>query len=194
MFIVQNLPSKIGNDLKIYCDSYYLGKKKINSPYHNIQMKILITSLSLLLSVTVFGQQAEYPIKSFMEKGTKAPNTHHIGDAWLNFLIEENDSLAYNITQATFSPNSTLDWHKHSTPQVLIIIEGEGYYQEKGKEPILLKKGDVIKCEKETEHWHTSTIKNKVSYLAIYGNSPTIWTDKLTREYYNNIAEKLKDL
>lgn len=128
-----------------------------------------------------------------MDEGFKAPNTHHIGDAWLNSLIRAEDDFNYNITQATFSPNSTLDWHKHTSPQIIIIIEGEGYYQERGREPVILKKGDVIKCEKETEHWHTSTADSRVSYIAIYGSEPTIWTEKLTQEYYDSVAKKLKN-
>ncbi|RDY60667.1 cupin domain-containing protein [Flagellimonas nanhaiensis] len=155
-------------------------------------MKKFIFILVLSISTTVCAQNSEYPIKSFTDKGAKAPNTHHLGDAWLNFLLSEEDGLDYNITQATFSPNATLDWHKHSTPQVLIVIEGIGYYQERGKDPIIIREGDVIKCEKDIEHWHTSSIENKVSYIAIYGNSPTIWTEKLSREYYNSVAKKIK--
>lgn len=69
-----------------------------------------------------------------------------------------------------------------------MLIEGEGYYQERGKEPIILKKGDVIKCKKETEHWHTLTAYGGVSYIAIYGSDPAVWTEKLTREYYDSVA------
>ncbi|GMN07605.1 hypothetical protein MTsPCn5_29940 [Croceitalea sp. MTPC5] len=156
-------------------------------------MKKTATILLLVLTIKAFAQNGEYSIKSFMDEGTKAPNTHHIGEAWLNFLIQEGDDIGYNITQATFGANATLDWHKHSTPQVLIVIEGRGYYQEKQKEPILLQKGDVVKCAKDTEHWHSSSKDSKVSYLAIYGNSPTVWTEKLTQEYYDSVAKKLND-
>ncbi|NAY92904.1 cupin domain-containing protein [Muricauda sp. JGD-17] len=155
-------------------------------------MKRLVAILFALLPLIVHGQDSDYKITSFLNEGIKAPNTHHIGDAWLNFLLKADNSIDYNITQATFSPNSTLDWHKHTTPQVLIIIEGEGYYQERGKEPIILKKGDVIKCEKDIEHWHTSAVGSKVSYIAIYGSEPTVWTEKLTKEYYDSVAEKLQ--
>ncbi len=147
----------------------------------------------LIFPLLVYSQNSEYSINSYLDDGIKAPNTHHIGDAWLNFLLQADDDFKYNITQATFSPNSTLDWHKHSTPQVIIIVEGEGYYQERGKEAVILKKGDVIRCEKDIEHWHTSTAENKVSYIAIYGSEPTIWTEKLTQEYYNSVAQKLKN-
>ncbi|MBT8191701.1 MAG: cupin domain-containing protein [Saprospiraceae bacterium] len=155
-------------------------------------MKKALITIMVFIPLFAFTQTHAYDISSFMDEGTKAPNTHHIGDAWLNFLVEGDEDFEYNITQATFSPNSTLDWHKHTTAQVLIVVEGVGYYQERGKEPVLINKGDVIKCPKDTEHWHTSSVDRKVSYIAIYGSAPTVWTEKLTREYYNSVAQKLK--
>jgi len=72
-------------------------------------------------------------------------------------------------------------------------VEGEGYYQERGKEPLILKVGDVIKCDKNTEHWHSSTKESNVTYLALYGgDKPTTWTEVLTQEYYDSVAKKLK--
>lgn len=155
-------------------------------------MNRLIITLIVSLPLFAYAQDNEYNINSYMAEGIKAPNTHHIGEAWLNFLVEGDDDFEYNITQATFSPNSTLDWHKHATDQVLIVVEGKGYYQERGMEPVIMKKGDVVKCAKDTEHWHTSSADSKVSYIAIYGSSPTIWTEKLTREYYDSVAQILK--
>ncbi len=96
-------------------------------------MKKLTIALLAVLPFIICAQNSEYNINSYLNKGVKAPNTHHIGEAWLNFLVPADDDFKYNITQATFSPNSTLDWHKHSTPQVIIITEGEGYYQERDK-------------------------------------------------------------
>ena len=58
---------------------------------------------------------------------------------------------------------------------------------EKGKKVIKLREGDVIKCDKNIEHWHSSTKQKLVSYLAVYGASNTIWTEKLEKEYYDNI-------
>lgn len=156
-------------------------------------MKKLLFLIVVFIPLLSSAQNAEYNVSSYFDEGVKAPNTHHLGDAWLNFLNQGDDDFLYNITQATFSPNSTLDWHKHTTTQVLIVVKGKGYYQEKGKEPLIIKEGDVIKCEKDIEHWHTSSAITKVSYIAIYGSEPTIWTDKLTREYYDSVAEKLGD-
>ncbi|QBA63996.1 cupin domain-containing protein [Muriicola soli] len=156
-------------------------------------MKYLIFLLLILSSVSVFSQNAEYDVSSYLTKGTKAPNTRYLGEAWLNAIIHDDEELGYNITKATFKANSTLDWHKHSSVQVLIIVEGEAYYQERGKKPVILKEGDVIRCGKDIEHWHSSTKFSDVTYLALYGGEqPTTWTEIVTQEYYDEVAEKLK--
>lgn len=148
----------------------------------------------VLFSIPFIGlSQTDYNITSYQNQGNRAPNTHYIGDAWLNRLLQADEELSYGITKATFRANSTLDWHFHTSVQVLIVVEGEGYYQEKGKDPIRIKTGDVIRCEKETEHWHASSKEKDVTYLALYGGSqPTTWTEVLSQEYYDQVANKLK--
>ena len=156
-------------------------------------MKNSIIVLFILTSLSGFSQDSEYNVSSYQTEGTKAPNTHYIGEAWLNAIIHDDTELGYNITKATFKANSTLDWHTHSTAQVLVIVDGEAYYQERGKEAVILKEGDVIKCEKDTEHWHSSTKHSDVTYLALYGGGkPTSWTEVLTQEYYDRIAKMLQ--
>ncbi|MGO4817474.1 cupin domain-containing protein [Flavobacterium sp. W22_SRS_FP1] len=156
-------------------------------------MKNLTFSLLILASVSVFSQNYDYQVYSYLKEGTKAPNTHYIGEAWLNAIIHDDKELGYNITKATFKANSTLDWHKHSSAQVLIIVKGEAYYQERGNEPVILKTGDIIKCEKDIEHWHSSSKFSTVTYLALYGGEqPTTWTEIVTQEYYDKVAQRLK--
>ena len=156
-------------------------------------MKNTILFLLVLVSASAYSQNSEYKVSSYQTEGRKAPNTHYIGEAWLNAIIHDDAELGYNITKATFKANSTLDWHTHSSAQVLIIVDGEAYYQERGKEPVILKTGDVIKCEKNTEHWHSSTKVSDVTYLALYGGGqPTTWTEVVTQEYYDRIAKMLK--
>lgn len=155
-------------------------------------MKKSIITLFLILPFIGIGQNSEYNINSYLNEGVKAPNTHYIGEAWLNSLLRTDESLNYNITKATFRANSTLDWHKHTSPQVLIIVDGEGYYQEKGKEPTILKAGDVLKCDPDIEHWHASSKEKDVTYLAIYSGE-TIWTEVLSQEEYDKVSKILAD-
>lgn len=156
-------------------------------------MKSASYILVFFISIGIYAQDSDYFMSSYLDEGFKAPNTHYIGEAWLNRLLKADDDLAYNITKATFKANSTLDWHKHASVQVLIVVAGEGYYQEKGKEAVIMKTGDIIKCEKNTEHWHSSSKYSDVTYLALYGGEkPTQWTEVLTQKKYDNIAKKLE--
>lgn len=153
---------------------------------------IVLLALALIISFSVAAQEPDYNVSSYLDEGFKAPNTHYIGEAWLNRILQEDEDLSYNVVKATFKANSTLDWHKHGTSQVLIIVDGEGYYQEKGKEPYIMKTGDIIKCPKNTEHWHASSKESDVTYLALYsGQIPTEWTEVVTQEYYDSVAVKL---
>ena len=113
-------------------------------------MRYLIIVLFAFAPLSFFGQSNDYNVASYLEEGVKAPNTHYLGEAWLNAIIRDDKELGYNITKATFKANSTLDWHKHASVQVLIYVEGEGYYQERGKEPIILRAGDIIRCKANT--------------------------------------------
>lgn len=157
-------------------------------------MKRIVFLIFVVFPFIGFTQDSEYNVSSYKDEGTKAPNTHYIGEAWLNRLLSADENLDYNITKATFKANSTLDWHKHATSQVLIVVEGIGYYQERGKDPVIIKDGDVIKCEKDIEHWHSSSKEHDVTYLAIYGGGkPTEWTQVLSQKDYDKVAKKLKN-
>lgn len=71
--------------------------------------------------------------------------------------------------------------------QQLYINGGVGYNQERGKEVQVFKKGDLVKCNPNVEHWHAATPKSDFEYLAITMDKPTKWTDTLTAETYNSI-------
>ena len=159
---------------------------------HTSSMKHLLAFYFLaLVASPLAAQTSDYKVSSYLAEGFKAPNTNYEGEAWLNFVLQSDTGFIYNLTHAHFKANSTLDWHYHATPQVLVVVDGVGYYQERGKDPILMKEGDVIRCEKGVEHWHSSSAESDVSYVAIYGSSPTTWTEKLSREAYQAVAELL---
>jgi quercetin dioxygenase-like cupin family protein len=155
-------------------------------------MKNILFILLALFSLSSYAQVEDYELSSYFEEGFKAPNTTYLGEAWLNPLIRSDDSLPYNLTKATFKANSTLNWHKHNDQQVLIIVSGKGYYQEKGKQPIVIKEGDILKCTANTEHWHSSSKHQDVTYLAIY-KGETEWTEVLSQEAYEEAALLLND-
>ena len=55
----------------------------------------------VLTSLLGFSQSTDYKVVSYKTEGQKAPNTHYIGEAWLNPVIHGDSTLGYNITKAT---------------------------------------------------------------------------------------------
>jgi quercetin dioxygenase-like cupin family protein len=134
-------------------------------------------------STPTFAQDA--PI---FPKGEKGPKVHHVGNAWLSELSAADSVFTYSIAQATFDPGARLDWHQHPGGQILLITNGTGYYQEKGKAKQTVRKGDIIKCQPGVEHWHGATPQTGVTYVA---TSPaqkgkTVWLQRVTDQEYGS--------
>lgn len=125
--------------------------------------------------------------ESIFPRGDKAPNVHHTGDVWLNHLSDADSTFDYNVTLATFAAGAKLDWHMHPAGQQLLITEGTGFYQERDEPVQIVRRGDVIKCPPGIEHWHAATPETGVTYLAITGNEPTEWFERVTEDTFNSI-------
>ena len=144
------------------------------------------SQLSILAILTLSTQAVAQEASTF-PKGEKAPNVHHTGDVWLNHLSEADDAFDYNIALATFAAGAKLDWHIHPAGQQLLITQGVGYYQERGMEAQIVRQGEVIKCLPGVEHWHGATPTSDFAYLAITGNQPTQWLERVTDEEYSSL-------
>lgn len=145
--------------------------------------------LSVLFFVAATSNMTAQDEQIFPE-GEKAENVNHTGDVWLSGLNEADDDVDSEITQAVFAPNAKLNWHAHSAGQILLVTEGEGYYQEKGEPVQVVRKGDVIKANPNVEHWHGSTPTSGVTYLSVSPKSKTTWLDSVSDEEYQNIEEE----
>jgi alkylhydroperoxidase/carboxymuconolactone decarboxylase family protein YurZ len=66
-------------------------------------------------------------------------------------------------------------------------LEGVGYYQEKGKDLRILRKGDVAKCPPNVEHWHGASHDSWFVQLAITPDHPeggVVWLYAVSDEEY----------
>lgn len=104
--------------------------------------------------------------------GQGEPNTayaqYFIGQSYLKQLTKEGDPL--RISNVTFEPSCRNNWHIHHAAtgggQVLICVEGEGWYQEWGKAPQRLKAGDIVEIPAGVKHWHGAVADSWFSHLA----------------------------
>lgn len=147
--------------------------------------KLLFTILlSAALFTSAMAQDSVFP------KGEIGKNTNnYTGTIWLNELSKPDSIFNFSVAQAVYAPGSKLDWHIHPGGQILLITDGTGYYQEKGKPVRIVHKGDVIKCAPGVEHWHGATPNSTFAYVAISPSEKgkTIWKNRVTDAEYNSI-------
>ena len=114
---------------------------------------------------------------------------YFIGQSYLNNITGPDDYLP--IHNVTFEPGCRNNWHIHHASkgggQVLICVEGEGWYQEEGKPAQSLKPGDIVEIPANVKHWHGAKKDSWFSHLA-FGfpgeNCSNEWCEPVDDEAY----------
>lgn len=116
----------------------------------------------------------------------KITNANFTGTAYLQNLITADSLNSIGVGNVTFEPGARSKWHKHPAGQILLAIDGVGYYQEKGKPKQILRKGDAIKCPPNLEHWHGASADTAFVQVAITGREKgeTVWLNEVTNKEY----------
>jgi len=127
-------------------------------------------------------------------KGDKLTNGYFSGEAYLQPLLAKDKNNDFVLGSVTFEPGARTNWHKHPKGQVLIVTEGEGLNQEKGKPVQIIRKGDIINVPENVEHWHGASANSKMVHIAItnyLGDTNAIWLNPVTSEEYNEANKKI---
>lgn len=130
---------------------------------------------------------------SLFPKGNKVPKEWFSGDAFLQPLLAKDKNNDFALGSVTFEPGARTNWHSHPKGQVLIVTEGAGWYQEKGKAAQAIKKGDVVNIPENVEHWHGASADSKMVHIAItnyQGEENVRWLEPVTDAEYNEVNKK----
>lgn len=125
--------------------------------------------------------------------GMGEPNTayaqYFTGQSYLKMLTPPEASVS--VANVTFEPGCRNNWHIHKADkgggQILICVEGEGWYQEYGKEPQSLSAGDVVNIPAGVKHWHGAKSNSWFSHLAIEcpgENTANEWLEPVNNNEY----------
>lgn len=125
-------------------------------------------------------------------KGDPASPDYFTGTTWVRILVPPDDIFNTSIGNVTFEPGSRNNWHTHPGGQILVVTDGTGYFQEKGKPIQLLRKGDVVKILPDVEHWHGAAPDSAMTHLAINtntGRGVVVWLQPVTEEEYGSFGQ-----
>ena len=130
--------------------------------------------------------------------GMGEPNTafaqYFIGNSYLKPLTKPGSSVV-SIANVTFEPGCRNNWHIHHATkgggQILVCVEGNGWYQEEGKPAQSLKPGDVVTIPANVKHWHGAQKDSWFSHLAIEvpgEDTSNEWCEPVSDEQYNKLG------
>ncbi len=123
-------------------------------------------------------------------KGIQAPAAYFTGTAWINMIVPKDETSHYSIADVVFEPGCRNNWHTHPAGQILLVTNGKGYYQEKGKPARQLSAGDVVVIPRLVEHWHGAAPDSPLTHLAISNitaEGAVTWLAPVTEQAYNSV-------
>lgn len=130
-------------------------------------------------------------INSIFPRGEKSTSNNNFnGGMWLKRFVSPADSLDCTISLVTFEPGVRTNWHIHQGGQILMVVEGIGFYQEKGKPRQIIRKGDVIKCPRGVTHWHGASPEGEFAHLVVAPDAEkgeVTWLKKVSDEEYHGL-------
>lgn len=111
----------------------------------------------------------------------------------MKVLTRPGDALTI-LCNVTFIPGRCNIWHIHHAScgagQILICVDGEGWYQEEGKPAQAMKPGDIVEIPAGVKHWHGAKKNSWFSHLAFEvpgENTSNEWFEPVSDEQYNGL-------
>lgn len=113
---------------------------------------------------------------------------YFIGNSYIAPLDADNGGPV----NVTFEPACRNNWHiHHKAVQVLICVDGRGWYQEWGKSPVEMKPGTVIAIPEGVKHWHGAARDSwfqHITYMTrVEAGSSTDWLEPVNDDVYNKL-------
>lgn len=165
----------------------------------NMRFKFIVLILGSLLMITACNNRDHENIQnentiteqtgtSLFPEGDKLSNEWFHGDAYLQPLLSRDRNHDFSLGSVTFKPEARTHWHSHPRGQVLIVTEGIGWHQIKGKPVQVIEKGDVVNIPEDVEHWHGASADHQMVHIALTNyveDENVTWLEPVTDEEYN---------
>nr|WP_303151035.1 carboxymuconolactone decarboxylase family protein [uncultured Ruminococcus sp.] len=131
--------------------------------------------------------------------GQGEPNTafakYFIGQSYLKPLTDPKKTVF--LANVTFEPGCRNNWHIHHAAsgggQILLCVDGEGWYQEEGKPAQSLEPGDVVTIPPEVKHWHGAKANSWFSHIAVEcpgEDTSNEWLEPVENAWYTALKEE----
>lgn len=127
--------------------------------------KPLLTALAIVATVALAQQQGGGFLSNFTGE------------------ISIVDSSEMRSSRIRFEAGARTNWHVHSEPQLLLIEEGRGRWQEQGGPLQVLEAGAPVLTRANVVHWHGADPEDAAVQFSVYAGSLE-WQEAVSDEAY----------
>ena len=107
-----------------------------------------------------------------------------VGRARLTRMNAAADHPPANVYRVAFEAGARTNWHSHTGPQLLQIIEGTCRFQKDGERVREAVVGDLIAIAPGERHWHGAAPAGPMTHIAINIDAKTSWYEPVTDQEY----------
>ena len=144
-----------------------------------------IATVSALVGKGTAGDALRYHLKTARQHGVTREEMAALLTHLAFYAGWPNAWAAFPVAKEVYADAADADGRGGG--QVLICVDGEGWYQEEGKAPQSLVPGDIVEIPAGVKHWHGAKQHSWFSHLAfeIPGTETSNeWCEPVTDEVY----------
>lgn len=143
----------------------------------------LAMAFAALAVFVAAAQQESTPRGQGAAPGAGAPAAR--GNFANNFTgtVTVGQTTGTNMSRIRFEAGARTNWHTHTAPQILLIEEGRGRWQEMGDVVKELSMGQPVLTKPNLLHWHGAAPDQAALQFSVYGGTLE-WKQAVTDDEY----------
>lgn len=107
------------------------------------------------------------------------------GVAHVKRLAEDATGTPVGVYRVVFGDGARTNWHRHSGPQWLFVVEGRIRAQVWGEPAQDVDTGDAVVVAPGEKHWHGAVPGGSGTHLAVNVNVNTEWLEAVSDDQYD---------
>ena len=124
-------------------------------------------------------------------RGTDSPfrpadTASFVGPAHTKLLAASDEATPVHIYHVQFESGARTNWHTHSGPQWLIIVDGHIRIQLEGHPHQDVEAGDAVVIAPGERHWHGAVPGTRGVHIAVNMNAQTTWLQPVRDTEYGS--------
>ena len=106
------------------------------------------------------------------------------GPARTKRLASDDVGVPVHVYRVEFEIGGRTNWHTHTGPQWLFIVEGRVRVQKWGEPAEDVTAGDAVVIHPGEKQWHGAAAGERGALIAVYVNETTEWLEAVSEEDY----------